>query len=165
MAEQETVVIKDLCYEGLFDAKELYTLIDNFFEERNYDKNEIKNVEVVKKEHKFIEIIIEPYKKYTDYFKNVVWINMQISELTEVEIKKKNLKTKVNHGKLSMTIEGYLYTDYEGKWETKPVYFFFRTLFNKFFYKPYTQRYMGSVGNDVNTLYHEIKAFLNFYKK
>ena len=165
MAERETVINKlRLTYEGLFDAKGLYKLIEEHFEEMNYDKVEKKNIEVVKPEGKYIEIETEPYKAVTDYYKNIIHIRIIMSELKEVEIEKEGIKIVVNQGKLQLVFDGYIQTDYLNKWESKPQYFFLRTLFNKYFFKPYTKSYYGSVKNDLMSLHSKIKAYLNMYR-
>lgn len=165
MAERDTIVDKQrLTYEGLFDAKELYRLMDDYFEDRNYDKREIRNIEVVKEEGKFIDIEIEPWKKYTDYYRNIIHIRIIMSDLKEVEVERHKTKIKVNQGKLQMVFDGYIETDYKDKWESKPMFFFIRTIFDKYIYKPFTLSYAGSVKRDVDTLITQIKAFLNVYR-
>mgnify|MGYP006277593335 CR=1 FL=1 len=165
MAEREFIVDKQtIQYEGLFDFKELYKLIDTFFEDRNYDKREKKNIEVVKPEGKYVEIELEPWKKETDYFKNVVHIRIIIRDMTEVEIERDKIKKKLNQGKLRIIIDAMLDTDYEHRWETKPLFFFIRTLFNKYIYRPFTMQYRGKCGQDVAQLVSQIKSYLNIYR-
>ncbi len=165
MAERDTVIDKlRLTYEGLFDVKELYNLIDTFFEDRNYDKREIRNIEVVKEDGKYVEIELEPWKKYTDYYRNIIHIRIIMSNIKEVEIEKDKQKIKVNQGKVQFIFDGYIETDYENRWESKPLFFFIRTIFNKNIYRPFTMGYHASVRNDVNALYQQIKAFLNVYR-
>ena len=68
MAERETLIDNyRIQYEGLFSAVDLYTMIDEYFEERGYDKVEKKNIERVSKEGKFIEVEMQPFKRITDY--------------------------------------------------------------------------------------------------
>lgn len=165
MAEREIIVDKQtIRYEGLFDFKELYKLIDTFFEDRNYDKREKKNIEVVKPEGKYVEIELQPWKKETDYFKNVIHMRILVHDMTEVEIERDKVKKKLNQGKLRIIISGMLETDYEHRWETKPLFFFIRTLFNKYIYRPFTMQYRGQCGKDVGDLVSQIKGFLNLYR-
>jgi len=165
MSEREVVVDKmRLTYEGLFDVTELYKLIDRFLKEKGYDKRERKNIERVTPEGKFIEIEIEPWKKITDYAMNIIKLRMIMTDVKEVEIEKDNVKMKLNQGKIQMVFDGYIETDYENRWESKPLFFFLRTLFDKYFFKPYTSGFQKNVIDDINHLHLEIKSFLNLYR-
>jgi hypothetical protein len=165
MPEREVVVDKlRLTYEGLFSVGELYKMIDEWFRWKGYDKRENKNIEVVKPEGKFIEIELEPWKKVTDYAKNVIKIRIQMNDIKEVEVEKDNTKLKLNQGRVHFVFDGFLETDYEARWEGKPIFYFIRTVFDKYFYKPFTAGFERGVKEDVMHLHGQIKAFLNLYR-
>src|SRR3989338_6822438 len=127
MAERETLIDNyRVIYEGLFSVGDLYSLIDEYFEEKGYDKREKKNIERVSKEGKFIEIELEPWKKITDYAMSSIRVRMQMHDVKEVEVEKDGVKIKLNQGKVNIVISAYMTTDYENKWEAKPMFFFFR---------------------------------------
>ena len=89
MTERELIVDHmRIQYEGLFDATELYKLIDRFFRDKGYDKRDLKNVEKVRPQGKFIEIELLPWKKTTDYFKNEIKVRMIMEDLKDVEVEK-----------------------------------------------------------------------------
>jgi len=88
MAEIRTLIDgKSLSYEGIFNIKELYKVIDVWFRDRGYDKQEIKNWEDVSESEKQIVLEIIPYKKVSDYARidisifNFLLIISSISEL------------------------------------------------------------------------------------
>jgi len=165
MPEREVVVDKlRLTYEGLFSVGELYKMIDEWFRWKGYDKRENKNIEIVKPEGKFIEIELEPWKKVTDYAKNVIKIRIQMNDIKEVEVEKDNTKLKLNQGKVHFVFDGFLETDYEARWEGKPIFYFIRTVFDKYFYKPFTAGFERGVKEDVMHLHGQVKAFLNLYR-
>lgn len=165
MSERELIVDHlRLQYEGLFDATELYALIDHYFRDKGFDKRDLKNIEKVRPEGKYIEIEMMPWKKTTDYFKEEIKLRIIMEKLREVEVEKDGRKIRLNQGKLSIVFDGYFTTDYEHRWEGKPTYFFIRTLFDKFFFKPYTEKYKGQLVNDVNELHTMIRSFLNLYR-
>ena len=87
MAEIKTLIDgKSLSYEGVFSLKDLYRLIDKWFRDHGYDKQEIKNWEDVTEHEKQIIIEIIPYKKMSDYARFDVRIFMIFSKLTEIEL-------------------------------------------------------------------------------
>ena len=165
MAEVDIIVDKlRLQFEGLFSVKDLYYMIDQWFEERNYDRRELRHIERVTPEGKYIEFEMLPWKKYTDYAKCEIRIRLVMDEIKEVEIEKDGSKVKLNQGKLKAVFDGYLSTDYENRWESKPIFFFIRTLFDKYFYKPFTVGFQNNVQADVKEIYDQIKGFLNLYR-
>lgn len=165
MAERDVVVDKiRLTYEGIFKVTDLYRLIDNFFRDRGYDKRERRNIENVKADGKYIELELEPWKKITDYAQNVIQLRIIMSNVTDAHVKKDGVDVKLNKGKIQIVLSAYIETDYEGRWEGKPLLYFLRTVFNKFIFKPYTEGYEKNVLADLNELYSMIKNYLNTYK-
>lgn len=165
MAERDIIVDKmRVTYEGLFSVTELYKMMDEWFEEKNYDKKELKNVENVTPEGKYIELLVEPWKKVTDYAKNVIRIRMIMTDIKDVEVEKDGVKVKLNQGKIQIVFDAYLETDYENRWEQKPTFFLIRTLFDKYFFKPFTKGFHTGVKADLNHLVTKIKSFLNLYR-
>jgi len=162
MAEKDIVVngLK-LTYEGLFNATELYNTIDHWFKRHNYDKLETKNIEVVTKKGKHMEIEWVPSKDINNYAKNSIKIRMIISEMVDIDVEKDGHKIKMNKGKINFVFFGILVTDWEDMWENKPMLFFIRSLYNKFFYKGYVDKWKGELKGDVYALNSSIKAFLN----
>lgn len=165
MAEVDFVVCKrKINYEGLFNCKELYKLMDEFFSHRGYDKSEGKHAESVNPEGKYIEMEIRYYRKMSEYVQNVVDIKLIMSDLKEVEVKKDKSKIKLNKGKVQLILDGYLETDWQGTWEKKPVYYVIRTLASKYIFGPVTGKYKAELGDTVSQFCNEISSFLNLYR-
>ncbi len=165
MAEIDVVIDKKrLTYEGIFKVRDLYNMIDQWFEDKNYDKREILNVEVVKPEGKFIEIEMQPWKKVTDYANRLIYLRILMHDVKEVDIEKDGKTVRMNQGKIQIIFDAYLKTDYEDRWEMLPVYFFLRTIWNKYIYQPFTKGFKAGVKKDCIELYNNIRAFLNMYR-
>ncbi len=153
-----------LNYEGLFNVKDFYMMIDRFFWEKGYDKREINNLEKVEPEGKYIELELQPYKKLSDYAKIIIRIFIRMFDIKEVEIEVDGKKVKVNQGRLEILLDGFLETDYEGRWESKPSFVFIRTVFDKFIFKTYVGKHEGLLESEVNQLKTQMKSFLNLYR-
>ncbi|MDP7323380.1 MAG: hypothetical protein QF632_01310 [Candidatus Woesearchaeota archaeon] len=165
MAEREVLVDKmRLTYEGLFSIYDMYKMIDEWFEEKGYDKREVKNIESVFPEGKYIEVVMEPWKKLTDYAKSVIKVRMIFSDIKEVQVEKDGMKVKMNQGRAHFVFDAFLETDYENRWESKPMFFLIRTLYDKYFYKGYTSQLKGEVMDAVTELHARIKGFLNLHR-
>ncbi len=165
MAETKTVVDKlRIIYEGIFSMPELYAIIDNWLREKGYDKMEKKNIEKITPEGKNIELLLQPWKKITDYAKIILNIRLIATGITEVEVEREGVKVKMNKGRVQVVFDGWLVTDWENRWEGKPIFFFLRQIFDRYVFKPYTIGYENAVAKDTADLHGEIKGFLNLYR-
>ncbi len=119
---------------------------------------------MVKPDGKYIEIELMPWKKITDYARHIIRVEMKLFNVKEVEIERDGRKVRMNTGRVNFVIDAYLQTDWESKWETRPLYFFIRTMVDKFIYKSYTNLYEGLLVETTNQLYSLLKSFLNLYR-
>ncbi len=165
MSEKKLVIDQmKLTYEGIFDLNGLYRLIDGWFYQKGYDKWEKKNFEQIMPTGKDVEIEMLPWKKTTDYFKNILKIRMKFTSIKDVEIEKNGVKMRLNQGRVMMIFDGYLESDYDQRWEDKPLFFLIRTLFDKYVFKSYFNKYEKWLVNDVYDLHGRIQRFLNLYR-
>ncbi len=165
MAERFTVVDQEkIHYKGLFDITQLTRMIELWCKTKLYDKRIVRDEEHVHKDHKYIHLWWEPYKKITDYIKFEIRIWVYVNDVTQVEKDIDGIKTKLNKGDFDITLDGFLITDYEHRWEEKPLYFFFRTIFDKFIYKMQMAKYEALIKQHVMELKAEISSFLNLYR-
>ncbi len=165
MVEREVIVSKQkIIHEGLFSATELYSLIDSYFESIDYDKREIKNIESVRDKGKYVEIEMEPHRKITDFVEYKIHLRMIMENLTEVVVEKGKRKIRTNKGKLQLVFDAYVETDYEARWEDRPILYIIRALFNKFLYPAQREKYANEVGQDLTHLVSNIKSYLNIFQ-
>lgn len=165
MSEKKLVIDQlKLTYVGIFDLNGFYRTIDGWFYEKGYDKWEHKNYEQVLPTGKDIEVELLPWKKTTEYFKNIIKIRLKFTGVKDVEIEKQGIKLKLNQGKAMVVIDGYLESDYENKWEKKPLFFLIRTIFDKFIFKRYFNQYEKWLINDVSDIHARMQKFLNIYR-
>jgi hypothetical protein len=162
MSEKKLLIDEDeITYEGLFDMKELYALIDDYLKFKGYDKFEPKNDESVYAGGKNIQIILTPAKWHTDYVKKIMKIELLVTDMKDIETEIDKVKVTVNQGKVSIKFSGILETDWEGRWEQRPLYLFFRTLFEKFVYKGEMKRFEDEIIADVKELKAKVGSYLN----
>ncbi|OIO65089.1 hypothetical protein COY28_03145 [Candidatus Woesearchaeota archaeon CG_4_10_14_0_2_um_filter_57_5] len=165
MSFREIVIEKQrIEYEGLFDAHELHHIIDYYFREKGYDKRETRNMENTTPEGKYVEIEITPWKKTTDYHRNIIKMKIYMSKMRDVEVEKDNTKIKLQNGRVQFVIDAFLEYDYDDRWENKPIHQFIRTLFDKYFYKPYTDKYKGVLLEDTRLIVDMIKRYFNLFE-
>jgi hypothetical protein len=154
----------ELSYEGLFDLNDLLKAIDKYARERGYAKREKRRQEIVRPGGKEFSMELRPTKIKTEYYALMIKIRINITNLQEVEVLKNKVKTKLNKGNVSMVFDAWALTDFRRRWEQKPLYYFLRTLVDKFIYKFYSDKFHGELIEDCHFLHTNIKAYLNLHR-
>ena len=128
MAEREPLVEKEkVVYEGPFDLKQLYKLIDEWARTKAYLKSEKKHTEIASPKGKTITYLFEFSKKLSDYAKSIVRLGFTVTNLKKETIEEDEEVREYDNAKVDLTFDGMLETDYEGRWEGRPALFFVRT--------------------------------------
>ena len=165
MSERNIVVDKErLDFQGVFDMKDLFKVMQQWATDKGYWLIEKKHGETTKPEGKLIDMDFEPFKKYTDYSKSIIKIRAQFQDVKDIVVERDGRKVKLQEGKVVMIFDGILETDYEGRWEGKPGFFVLRTIFEKYVYTPFISGFERGVKEDVMALKNNVKAFLNLTK-
>ena len=81
-----------------------------------------------------------------------------------MDVVKEKKKVQADQGRLLIYFDGFVEHDYEHRWDEVPLFVFFRTLYEKFIYKLYTERFEQRLTHDMHNLYNEIEKFLNTYR-
>ncbi len=165
MTERHLVIDRlKLSYEGLFNADELYSVIANFFYEKGYDWFEKLNESVITPSGKQIRLVFEPWKNITDYYKLIIRIRVNISDLKELGVEHEGKTLRVNQGAIKVIIDGYVLSDRKGKWNKMPVYWFLSQIMEKYFFREHYQKSEDWVKADIESLHQQIKTYLNTFK-
>lgn len=159
-------VVKDLNveFEGVFSMKGLYKLIDDYFNRLGYDKKEKTTKEAQKKDGKFVKVELEYSAKLNDYTKAIHKVELDGTQIKQVDIKKGDKKIRMNKGKIKISTGAKIETDTSKKWEGKPVYYFLRTIWHKYVWADISKSFENEIKSTANHLVAEIRAYLNLGK-
>lgn len=165
MPEIKTVVPKEkIVYDGIFSVKELRDVIMDWIFAKAYIPIEEKAQQVVKKEAKFFEFNFKPYKKLSDYAKCVVEITVSASDCKDVIVTIADKKRRMNDGRVIISVEGLLETDYEAKWE-KPWLYAIRVIAEKYILAPFISHHERYVADETHQIISQIRGYLNLQKR
>ncbi len=166
-ADQEYIIREErVQYEGLFNVGDLHKHIDEYFEEKGYDKGEDKNAEIVNDSgERYIEVIFRPWKKITDYARVEFDVRLTIEHMKDVEVEKNGIKILIQHGKVHIEFNVTVSTDYEDRWSDTKKHLFWRIIFDRFFLKDYRKQYHAEGMDDYKMLKYQIQSFLNMFKQ
>ena len=163
--EREIVVQEQrVTYEGIFSLDELHKTISDWCANKHYDRLDKLHTESVKPEGKFIDIELQPDKNIDDYTNFMIRIRIYASNIKDVTVEMDGRKRRLNQGKVQIVLDAFIKTDYQGRMEGKPIYTFFRTLYDKYIYKSDMARHEDNLKSDVAHLKETIYNYLNLFK-
>jgi len=159
------VVAEQLNYDGLFSMKEVFRIIDKYYRTKGFDKKIIFDEEYNTEKGKYIHVKAEYYKKTDSYVRLQTRLWIYANDLIEVEKEVEGVKVKTNQGKLSITFDGFIQTDYFELFDdTKPIYFLFRVIYEQYLAKGRIMYWDNVVKHVINELRSEVAGYLNLRK-
>lgn len=152
-------------YNGPFLVGDFYTEIENWIKEKGFEKQPKKKMEHVTKNGKKIEWIIEAHRQLDDLHYGIVVLRALLDNIKEVVLKKNGKKIRVNNGDIFVNIDGHVQSNIHGSFfQVKPMFYFIRTLIDKYVYNFWTFKYEGVVGADCHDLFKRVRAFFNLQR-
>ena len=152
-----------LSYEGAFVANDLFRTIFTYLYDKGYDQKPIKEAQYDTPTGKAMEWNAAPWKKITDYIRLEPNIRVIITDMVKKEMIVGKKKVLVDHGKVLIIINWYMETDYDMRFEDRPMFLFMRALYDKWVFKEYYQRYEVICTDHANQLYALMRRLLNTY--
>ena len=151
-------------YKGIFDTREMFRMFTRWYKESPYEKGGDYISEQHTSHGRCIEYTYWPWKKQTDTVRHFMKIRLLIYDMKKVDIMVDKKKKKLDHGRILITIDGFVEYDYESRWQHTPLLQFIRTLYIKFFYKNYSKFFERIIIDDCHQLYDMFERFFNMYK-
>lgn len=160
MSEKELIYETKIKHEGVFNFKDLYNFIYDWFADKGYFIKEEGYIEKIKAEGKDIEVKWKCVKNVTDYFRFEIKIGFRILRLVDVEVAKGTKKVKTNKGEAEIKFSSSLERDYENKFETTPFHKFLRAVYDKYIIKSRIDQMEDALIGDVIEAANQTKAYL-----
>jgi hypothetical protein len=163
---EKKIVVYDLrlSYNGPFKMEEFYKEVEDWIKEKGMEKELKKKMEHVTPKGKEVEWIIECWKNVTEYAKDVVRLRAMFHNVKEVDVAKGGRRMRINQADVLMILDGILETELAERWEQKPLFYFIRTLIDKYIWKFHTEKYFDVVYADTHDLHRRLKAFFSLQK-
>jgi len=155
-------------YEDVFSFKELYKAIRDWLIVNEYasDKRdeEMEKLYLEKQSGAGVKELWIWWRNSkaphgSKYFKYVINVDYHVLNMKDVEIMHKGSKIKANKGEVEILINCYLQTEAEFEIE-KSMFRFIANLFRKRIYRQEVEQHKKELQEDMFSLQHEIKQFL-----
>ncbi|MBS3093714.1 hypothetical protein J4456_04000 [Candidatus Pacearchaeota archaeon] len=160
MAEKDKVFKTKIKHTGIFNFKDFYEFLYDYFLNENYDIFEDKYIEKLKGESKDVEVKWTATKEVTDYFKYEVTLSWLILGMKKVKVKKDGKEIYMDTATMDMRFDANLVKDYEHRWENHPFWKFLRGMYDRYIIKTRTEEIEMKIFQEVNEIVAQAKSFL-----
>lgn len=151
-------------YTGPLNFNEMIQNIERHFAEKHFEKRSDKTYEIDGPKGKYIEWVQTTWKKITDWIRLSIKIRILAYDLTKADATLDGKKVKIDNARIIIYFDGFIETDYEHRWDERPIFVFFRTIKDKFIEKAYTERFESILTQDVHQVYELIQRYLNMQR-
>ena len=151
-------------YSGPFVVEDFYAEVDKWIKSNGYEKEPKKKMEIVEKDGKKVQYVIEIYNHLDELHHGVIVLKALFDNVKETAIKREKKKMIVNNGDAMIQIDGFIDSHLHGSiYAVKPVFAFTRELIDRFIWN-FTGKHDGKVNADGRSLFKTIQAFFNVQK-
>jgi len=147
-------------YTGICDFKKLYQAMIKWFNQYDYDFQELDYKEYKEDGKRNLFVRWQADKPMNEYVRYYIQIEATLLDMKDVMVhKKKRLRTE-----LSMEFCGYLAKDYEESWYRSSILKFIRECYDKFAIGSQLKIMEKELKDEVYKIMNEVKSYLNLQK-
>ena len=163
---EKKIVVDNLrySYNGVFDLTKFFKNVDQWMRSQEMEKELKKHLEEITPNGKNVEWTVELWKNPADWAKAVVRLRVLITNVVDVQVKKGDATRNLQQGNVLIIIDGFKETDIEGRWQQKPIFYFLRSLYDKFIWKTWTNKFDNVVYDGCYALQRHLQAFFKLYE-
>jgi hypothetical protein len=132
---------------------------------RGYKYHEKQFEERVSDNGKELFIEIRPMKIRTAWTSMTMYIIIELTKIKEVHLDVDGVTTAFQQGDIRMKFDGWVTIGIRERWGNKPIFYFVKSLFNKYVYQfPIERGLPGEVASDTRYIHAQVKSHLNLYQ-
>ena len=151
-----------LSYNGPFDVVEFYKKVEDWIRSRGLERETKKKLEHVTPTGKKIEWFIECWKTVRHHIKPVIRVRAVFNNVKEVDVIKEGHTVKLNQGNVLIILDSFLETEFEGRWQLKPWYYFIEAMIDKYIWR-IKERFDEPLRKETNEMHKFLLDFFNSY--
>lgn len=149
-------------YSGPVHVDKLCDEVDTWFDDRfDYDADKVLDEEHVKQDHKQLRLRWEAEKDVSDYAALHIDLDLTINDARDITIQMDDGDIHCTDCNLTFSIDTWIETDTEGRYEGRPLLYFLRYVAEHMFYDHYIDEYEQTLAEHCEDLKREINRFLN----
>ena len=152
---------REVRYDGIFNFDEVMRTLKSALREKGYECKEKRTEETVMEEGRKSFLEARPFKVKTDYITLMMKIKINLINTGEIVQELPGRKRRMQQGEISLVFDAWFLSDYEHRWENRPMLQFVRWLFDRFFYLSYTERFEQRLTSEVHKIYAFMEQYFN----
>ena len=160
MVEKDKIYKGKIKQSGIFNFKDFYEFLYDYFMDENYDVFESKYTEKLKGDSKDLEIKWRAVKEVSDYFRFEISSHWFILGMKKVRVKKEGEEISMDSGTIEIKFDGVLVKDWENRWESSPFFKFLRGLYDRYIIRSRIDDYELKLFQEINEIIAQAKSFL-----
>lgn len=165
MVEKKFVVYElRITYTGPVKIVDFYKEVEDWMKNKGFNKELKKKTERLTPKGKQIDWTIEMWKNITTFAKEIVRLRAAISNVKEIEIKRRSKRLKTQHAEIFLIIDGILETYLSQRWEQTPWFYFIRAMIDKYIWNFWWLKNDPIVSADTFDFHKNMRAFFNLQK-
>ena len=155
---------RTITHKGIFRVDELFNTINSALEKLGYQKQEKKSEETVFPSGKKTYVELRPFKIKTNYVTLMIKIKISLDKVIETTKEIDGVKKTFQEGDVNIVFDAWSVTDYAARWGMKPLFFFVKSVINKYIYHfPSEENFVGELKSDAGYLSDQLRALFGLY--
>jgi hypothetical protein len=160
MVELSPVYDGKLIHAGIFDFREFYRFMYEWFREFNYLLLEKKYSEKIKPEGKEVEFEWLCLRKISEDYRFRIRIVTRIIRMVTVEVQEGGVKINRDKGEIEVKFWSFIERDWQNRWDQHPITKFLRGFYERYMLRGRMEYFEDKVKEEVDESMSQIKAFL-----
>jgi len=160
MSELSPVYGGKVVHAGIFEFKEFYRYMYEFWRDYQYLLIEKKYSEKIKAEGKDVEIEWVMLRKISDYFRFKIAVTTRVTKMVSVEVQEGGVKTSRDKGEIEIKFASWLEKDWDNKWEQNPITKFLRGMYDRYIIRSRAEFYEDKLKSELDEAMAQFKSFL-----
>jgi len=155
MSEEQQVAKAVVSQQSVFKVKDFYEFLYDLVKSLGYDIIE----DEFRKDGGETVFEWSCFRWVDDYLKFKIWIKAAITDAKSVKVKRGGVTESMSKAKASMTIKGFVVTDWQNRWENNPLIKFLKGVYDKYLFKPVLDDQKKILKDKVYLIENEVKSF------
>ena len=152
-----------LNYNGPFSIEEFYAEVEDWIKQHGMHKDLKRKSEMLHKNKKTVEWMIEAWKSFDKDSKEVVHLHVMFNDFKERKVIRSGRTIRFHHADIYMEFNSWLEENTWERWTQAPLYTFFRALYDKYIW-PILDAHDGYIHSDTYDLHKRLKTFFDLYR-
>jgi len=161
MAELSPVYDGKIVHAGIFDFKEMYRFMYEWFRDFSYLILEKKYSEKIKADGKEVEYEWLCLRKISEDYRFRIKIVTRIIKMVTVEVQEGGVKFNRDKGEIEIKFWSYIERDWQNRWDQHPITKFLRGFYERYMLRGRMEFFEDKIKAEIDESMSQIKSFLS----